>query len=663
MLERVFLRALVTALVTAVFLIPLLLGRRWLERRYAPQVRWRLWGCMAVLLLGGLFFQFRPAVVLERPGHAAERWTAVQGEPAPAAPERVEVPMAMTVPPQALPAQTAPLEPERELSAMTVLTWAWLAGAALVLAVQVFRHLLLRRRLMRASYPAEGMEAADGASFRRLPELESPMVLGLLRPVILLPEGACAPMAVRHELTHLQREDLWGKAVIFAACALYWFDPLVWLMAAQAAQDVEAACDAQVAREMDGAEKRAYGELLLAAAGGRMGSPFSTRFSGSKEQMKTRLTQLFHPGRRSWALVWAVVTAALLCSMAVGFRAKGVADGRYYALYEWVDQPRNSDFREVTFRLVDYVPEGEEVRRAWVEDDRVTLPIAEDVRLGEGESQEVWVFLALPGALDTVAPTGLHDNVLRLEVFGGQVTAMEWVRDGLPKKEGARRRAGPYGMDPEEVQWLELVQREHREMERLQSLALDPDLEISKPRWFTREELEMAGCWLSDREAGRTCYEVRNGPASMEELFDQAYKQFEPRLAESICSCARWGESLCFFAEGKMWHRDGYETLWTEYDWDSFRVVNGGEDFVTYTLEGYCNYDLSGKTSERRTWQFTLRLEDVGLGVKLWRYADTGMEIYNEAQDALPYEQWAAHHGRTHYDLSEPIEGPMEESN
>lgn len=178
--------------------------------------------------------------------------------------------------------------------------------------------------------------------------------------------------------------------------------------------------------------------------------------------------------------------------------------------------------------------------------------------------------------------------------------------------------------------WLEIVKPQHEEMERLRNFALNPDIDTSQPRWFSRAELEAVGYQLSEGLDGVTGYEMKNAPSSMEELLNQAYNQFEPELAEQICNCARWGDSLCFFAEGKMWHRDRFGTVWFQYDWDTFSVVSSGEDFVIYTLRGYSNANNIGSTPDRKTWMFTLQLDDIGGGVKLWRYADSGTEVASE---------------------------------
>ncbi len=322
-MEKLFLQVLVTAAVSSVLLLVLLFpARRWLEDRYGAQTRYLVWlGLAAVLLLAPLLprpmapVQFEvPAytVPLVRPTQAAENvrpWAAVT---APATAQPVTPPVTQVGTPQiTVPITAGPAVPQitaRSVAWTELLAWAWLAVAVLLLAVQTARCLWARRRLMKASTPLDGKGKVQ---LRTLSGLDTPMTLGLLHPVVFLPEGEVSPLAVEHELTHVRRGDLWGKAFLFLACTFYWFDPLVWQMARVAGRDMEAACDAQVVSGFSSEEKRRYGELLLNAASGCKAVPLTTRFGGSKEQMKTRLAQLFRSGKRSRALVAVLVIAAL----------------------------------------------------------------------------------------------------------------------------------------------------------------------------------------------------------------------------------------------------------------------------------------------------------------------------------------------------------------
>ena len=64
-----------------------------------------------------------------------------------------------------------------------------------------------------------------------------------------------------HELTHIKRGDRRTQAIAQLACAIYWFNPLVWHAAAGLSRERERACDDEVLRF--GAKPSAYATLLL----------------------------------------------------------------------------------------------------------------------------------------------------------------------------------------------------------------------------------------------------------------------------------------------------------------------------------------------------------------------------------------------------------------
>jgi len=97
-----------------------------------------------------------------------------------------------------------------------------------------------------------------------------PMIWGWPRPTLLLPPDAVDwPAArlravLRHEAAHVRRRDWLTQTLAQAACAVYWFNPLVWLLAARMNAEAERACDDAVL--LSGIPPTDYAQDLLAVA-------------------------------------------------------------------------------------------------------------------------------------------------------------------------------------------------------------------------------------------------------------------------------------------------------------------------------------------------------------------------------------------------------------
>ena len=165
----------------------------------------------------------------------------------------------------------------------TAIVVVWLAGVvgAAGVGVRRWKQMAGLRARSTASPPATEAMAADLASrlgLRRVPrvrfsdEVGTPLVTGILQPLILLPTGAFDAlserqqhMALCHELTHIKRADLWLGSVPAIAERAFFFHPLVHLAAREYALCREAACDAHVLAVLDAAPQ----EVRAPAAGPR----------------------------------------------------------------------------------------------------------------------------------------------------------------------------------------------------------------------------------------------------------------------------------------------------------------------------------------------------------------------------------------------------------
>jgi TonB family protein len=178
-----------------------------------------------------------------------------------------------------------------------VLPWLWLAGTVVVLlrlAVGFARVARLRRSALPSAEP--GIMFAD---------VEVPVATGLLSPRILLPHEAAAWPAerldavLRHERAHLRRADLWTLLLSQLTSAVYWFHPLIWLVAAQLRVEQEQACDDAVL--LSGFEPASYAEALLAAAQNLtstepMGCPMVTHKALTTKTFRSRIARLLSDG-------------------------------------------------------------------------------------------------------------------------------------------------------------------------------------------------------------------------------------------------------------------------------------------------------------------------------------------------------------------------------
>lgn len=103
-----------------------------------------------------------------------------------------------------------------------------------------------------------------------LPHIATPALTIGLRPKMVLPSDITKGLneeqlmfAIKHELTHYKRKDNIVNLLLRALEAVYWFNPIVWLMGRYMIADMETACDSMVVKAFDQQEKKQYALMLL----------------------------------------------------------------------------------------------------------------------------------------------------------------------------------------------------------------------------------------------------------------------------------------------------------------------------------------------------------------------------------------------------------------
>ena len=261
-----------------------------------------------------------PAVQIQTPA------TPVQIDPG----QPVVIPSATT---QTTPAQpSAPVPQQVSVTPWYQPAWAflcdrfavlWLAGAALHFLWFAVSYLRFSRGLKEDCVPLLEHEQALLDVLRgevkvtacRSPLARTPMLLGLVRPRIILPETPITTRELeyilRHELTHLRRRDLLYKWFTVAVTSVHWFNPLMPWLRREIARCGELSCDEGIIASMDAEHKRQYGETLLAlAAAGALprGVP-ATTLCEEKTQLKERLVGIVK--YRKATLLVALLSAVL----------------------------------------------------------------------------------------------------------------------------------------------------------------------------------------------------------------------------------------------------------------------------------------------------------------------------------------------------------------
>jgi bla regulator protein blaR1 len=293
-----------TLCVVAVWLLTLAL------KKNRAAVRYWLWLATSIKLLipfsllvavGGQFgWRTSPSAIISQP-----QWSSVV--------EDIGRPFAASAP--AL--QTATQPGSNLLPA--ILLSVWLLGFS-VSIVSWFRVWWKMRATRKDAIPlALGLPIPVLSSSMRV----EPGVLGVLRPVLLLPNGitdrltpAQLNAVLAHEMYHVRRRDNLTAALHMLVEALFWFYPLVWWIRMRLVGERERACDEAVLQSGSDAEVYAegilnvckfYAESPVVCVSGISGSDLKKRIA---RIMTECLTNELSLGRKLLLIAVGIATAA-----------------------------------------------------------------------------------------------------------------------------------------------------------------------------------------------------------------------------------------------------------------------------------------------------------------------------------------------------------------
>ncbi|MBQ2961232.1 MAG: right-handed parallel beta-helix repeat-containing protein [Oscillospiraceae bacterium] len=215
-----------------------------------------------------------------------------------------------------------------------VVFFIWVLGFAASLVYSISNYLRFSLALRREAISPESCEYE---CYRKLPPrkkprlikslyVSTPMLLGLFKPSLVLPERAYNEETLEniflHELKHYTRHDLVYKWFTVLVLSAHWFNPLTYFVRGEINRACETSCDEALICDMEPWQRQSYGETLISLAARRPlpAGIVATSFAMEKRDLKERLTKIMKYRKTSTSIIAAILCMLLLasCGAAVG---------------------------------------------------------------------------------------------------------------------------------------------------------------------------------------------------------------------------------------------------------------------------------------------------------------------------------------------------------
>jgi len=148
--------------------------------------------------------------------------------------------------------------------------------------------------------------------------VQAPVVIGYVKPIILLPVGMCAGLSTTqlesiliHELIHIRRHDYLVNLLQSVVEALFFFNPFVWMISGILRQEREHCCDDAVVLHQGNALAYAHAlatleEVRLSKAG------IALSLAENKNQLLNRIKRIMEKSVRNYSPRERIIPVLLL---------------------------------------------------------------------------------------------------------------------------------------------------------------------------------------------------------------------------------------------------------------------------------------------------------------------------------------------------------------
>ncbi len=163
-----------------------------------------------------------------------------------------------------------------DISVFDLLRLIWYSGTLLNILRYVIQYVKIARffggmPVQRNSKAAQIVDAVWNGSKKpdiiQTATVKTPCCFGVLRKKIMIPDKLYTEEQLRfillHECSHLKNNDILVKNLINILCALYWWNPCVYLLKKDLSQSLEIRCDLTAVKELDHQLKGDYLAVIL----------------------------------------------------------------------------------------------------------------------------------------------------------------------------------------------------------------------------------------------------------------------------------------------------------------------------------------------------------------------------------------------------------------
>lgn len=218
---------------------------------------------------------------------------------------------------------------------LDIVTLVWIIGGLIFISVHLIsyshykRQVIKKGRLIKETYILSQifrikreLHISRTVWVMEYDEAESPMIIGFIKPVLVLPKEQYNSedlfFILKHELVHLKRGDVYLKLLFVTANAVHWFNPIIWIMQKEAVIDMELSCDERVTQGTSFALRKAYTETLLSMLHKQCirKTVLSTQFYGGTKIMKKRFKNILRKNRKKNGIF--ILICAVFLSITLG---------------------------------------------------------------------------------------------------------------------------------------------------------------------------------------------------------------------------------------------------------------------------------------------------------------------------------------------------------